>query len=300
MIFEELFLPKRRFTYSPAALMKSAPLLWTVLGLGFTLMNLVRDYYFYNRLFMSNVIFGCVVIGTPSIMVYVSRRLYLFAHRSDTLVNGGTKSETTYQRLLVVMERNVWSNIIPILTSIIGAISISIIFNFGGFAAEAIFVLFTGVFFFYLGALGWYFISLYILIYKIRETGVHVDPFRSILSITKDLNRTYLHIFGMGVLIYAFILFGVWVHGKYFLLRSSLSFVWVIPLPIIVMAYFLVCQIAFHKILRRYKEKRLETIDELIAKTFYDSSENWVSTKNETLKILLEWRKIVESEREWV
>jgi hypothetical protein len=287
----------KRFKQSPVTLIKSSPILSTVAGLIFTLINLARDYYFYQKVFISNIVFGLVFISIPTIIVYISKKLDYFARYSNTLTQDNSK--VNYRDTLELLESNILGYIVPIATSVIGAASISIIFEFGSFTAEVFFIIFTCAFFFSLGSVGWYYISLYLLLHKTVYANLHVSPFKSILISAKELNRIYLHIFWTGLLIYSLIILGVWVHGEYFLLRSTLSFIWVFPMATIVIGYFILCQVSFHKILRTYKEKRLQMIDKLIEEAFNSSSKKLTNNKTETINILIEWRKIVVNESEW-
>lgn len=88
--------------------------------------------------------------------------------------------------------------------------------------------------------------------------------------------------------------------GEFLLTNDNLfTRLWVFPIAIIVIGYFLAIQFIIHRLLAISKAIRLEKIDRKLQGLSDDKNDSNFDMKLKLMDELINWRKIVEAEPEW-
>lgn len=131
------------------------------------------------------------------------------------------------------------------------------------------------------------------------DASIFAWPVREI----KKLNQIAIEVYFAGVLVYLGAILAVWAlpWGEFLLTNDNLfTRLWVFPIAVIVIGYFLVLQFFIHRLLSMSKAIRLEKIDrKLEGLSPDDKNDTSFDMKLRLMNELISWRKIVEAEPEW-
>lgn len=203
------------------------------------------------------------------------------------------------------IEKSVLGNIFPSAITLVGLFSLVV---FGSpwrgwnLIAHNLFSIFAIIFFLIAGSLGWQYLAILTMLYKASKLDIQSEIFTWPARQIKRINQVTMEIYFAGLLVYVGAILSVgalpWGVG---LLTSNNLFtqLWVFPIALAVIGYFLAIQYFMHRIIIESKDVRLEKVDERLEVLLDKKDSNPSDAKLKLLSELIIWRKSIKSESEW-
>jgi hypothetical protein len=271
-----------------------------------TIVSLVAQYVrtWQPELVSSQVLIGLSAAIAPFIVRSNERKVMLIAPILQDITSAGNKKKLLVSELKSI-ERSVWASVFPIVITFLGLITLDLFGSpWRGWnpLAHYAFSIFVILFFLVAGTLGWQYLSLMITLFVASKFDVESNIFSWPAREIKKLNQITIEIYFAGVLVYLGAILAIWAlpWGKFLLTNDNLfTRLWVFPVAVIVIGYFLALQYNVHRLLSTSKAIRLEKIDTKLEELSGDQNAMTFDLKLRLMNELISWRKIVEAEPEW-
>lgn len=167
-------------------------------------------------------------------------------------------------------------------------------------SVNLVFTFFWGVFMFVIGIVGWIYIGLLLFLYRFSRLQAKGKPFERLDDEYQDINNTYVKIFIPGVILYLGIIFALWASGvETMAIYNPLGRLWVFPMAVAVVGFFLASQYFIHRSILSSKKSRLNEIDKLLKETYKLWLDDRSVERAKTITELTNWRNNISQEREW-
>lgn len=271
-----------------------------------TIMNLVvqHAYTWRPELAPSQIFIGLAAAISPLIVRKNEKKITLVA---SLLLDIASESEhkTFLGNQIRIIQGSMGANVLPSAITSLGLLSLLV---FGSPwrsvnpIAHVLFSIFVLVFFFVAGSLGWQYIVLISMLYAASTSEIEANIFTWPARQIKKLNQIILEIYLAGVLIYIGAILAVWSlpWGKSLLTNDNLfTNLWVFPIAIIVIGYFLAIQYLIHRLFSTLKDSRLEKIDRKLESLSNETNNSVQDEKIRFISELINWRKVVDAQPEW-
>jgi len=261
-------------------------------------------YAWQPDLLLSQVMIGLSAAIAPLIVKSNERKITLIAPILIDITSEESKKNLLADEIKRI-ESSLWANIFPIAITLMGLFSL---FLFGSpwrglnLIAHNAFSIFVIVFFLIAGALGWQYLALISTLFVASKFDVRANIFAWPARKIKKLNQISIEIYFAGVLIYIGAILAVWAlpWGEFLLTNDNLfTRLWVFPIALIVISYFLAIQYSIHRLLSASKIIRLEKIDKKLETLSDDKNGAALDANIKLISELMNWRKIVDAEPEW-
>ncbi|GJQ34342.1 MAG: hypothetical protein JETCAE01_03520 [Anaerolineaceae bacterium] len=270
-----------------------------------TVINIIyqRSYIWQPDLLASQLIIG---ISTALIPIFIKSNYKKIALISPILEDITYESNPKQlSNKIKRIEKSVWADIFPIAVTLLGTYTLYLFGSPWRFAypfAHNIFSIFVFIFFFIAGSLGWQYISLIAILYSASKMDVNASIFAWPARQVKRLNQITIEIYFAGTAIYIGAILSIWTlpWGNFFLTNDNLfTRLWVFPIAIIVIIYFLTTQYLIHRIIVTSKDIRLEKIDAELENLIEKKNKVNSETNIKLISELISWRRKIEDASEW-
>jgi hypothetical protein len=271
-----------------------------------TIVSIVAQYLhtWQPELVSSQVLIGLSAAIAPFIVRSNERKVMLIAPILQDITSAGNKKKLLVSELKRI-EGSVWASVFPIIITFLGLITLDLFGSpWRGWnpVAHYAFSIFVILFFLVAGTLGWQYSSLMITLFVASRFDVESNIFSWPAREIKKLNQITIEIYFAGVLVYLGAILAIWAlpWGKFLLTNDNLfTRLWVFPIAVIVISYFLALQYNVHRLLSTSKAIRLEKIDTKLEELSDGQNAVTFDINLRLMNELISWRKIVEAEPEW-
>jgi hypothetical protein len=163
-----------------------------------------------------------------------------------------------------------------------------------------IFYLFSALFLFLTGVAGWAFLRLLVILHQLSGVGIKVLPFAWPQAEISAIHGLLMQVFAGGLLAYLLAVLGIWLSpgGGWFLANGPVG-LWVIPLAVTVVLFFVMVEYHIHVILEKSKRERLRQLSEVLQEKFSQWRQSGSKEAAEAVTEALKWRDAVQAERSW-
>ena len=298
---------KRNFTIPFVYIFISSYSWWISIAIiSLTIISIIaqRIYTWQPELLPSQIIIGLSTSLIPLAIKINQRKIELIAPILEDITRENSRKEQLLSKIKS-FENSAWSNIFPIAVTLLGSYTLYIFgspWRFTNPLAHSAFSIFVIVFFFVAGAIGWQYVFLLVILYSASKLDIIADIFAWPARQVKKINQIIIEIYFAGALIYigAILSIGALPWGIFLLTNDNLfTRLWVFPVALIVISYFLALQYFIHRILVTSKDIRLEKIDAKLEKLIDTKNMIESDINIKFISELIGWRKKIESESEW-
>ena len=152
-----------------------------------------------------------------------------------------------------------------------------------------------------LGIVAYYFVIVLALIYRLARKSFNYEIFKSQSAEIKKIYKTYMGFFWMGASLYIAAVLGVWMspRGSWVAMYTPLGRLWVFPVAVLAIAFFLTIQICIHAILAKIKEQRLLELEKLLAENYQAWEVAPTLAQATLIQGLVGWHSQVKQETDW-
>jgi hypothetical protein len=291
--------------WSPPAIIATYPLATSIITLFLTLSAIAVQLLIepHLELLPHELAVSALATSLPFVASYIRKKISLFPALIENIVEIEPSEVKMFHSS---QEKSLYFHwtayLLPILFTFIALQSVmslgTVWWNF--FAANAYNFL-IGLLLLLTGSMGWLFLNFLIYIRNIGNMDILGEPFSWPHKYFRKLGQISLDVFYVGAVVYLGAIFAVWLipWGNFMLFSSPFGYLWVLPLAITVISYFLVSQYLVHQIIKRSKDKRLDKIDQLLGDTYEKWNNNLGDDKTKMLSELIRWREIVANVADW-
>jgi hypothetical protein len=150
------------------------------------------------------------------------------------------------------------------------------------------------------GVAGWAFLRLLAILHQLSGVRIKVFPFAWPQVEISAIHGVLMQVFVGGLLAYLLAVVGIWLSpgGAYFIANGPVS-LWVIPLAVTVVLFFVAVEYHIHVLMEKSKRERLRQLAEVIQEKFSQWHQSGDKEAAEAVTAVLKWREAVQSERSW-
>jgi hypothetical protein len=291
--------------WSPPAIISTYPLVISFITLFLMLSVIVIQSLieFHLELLPHELAVSVLAASLPFIASYIHKKMSLLPALLDHMVENEPSDVKNFH---VSQEKRSYFHwaayLLPIIFTIIALQSVmSLGTGWWNFIAAKTYNFLIGLLLLLTGSIGWLFLSFLIYIKNIENFDIIGEPFSWPQKYFRKLGQVSLDVFFVGVVVYLGAILTVWLipWGKLVIFSSPFGYLWVLPLAITVISYFLVSQYLVHQVLKRSKEKRLDKIDQLLGDTYGKWNIKPGDDKTKMLGELIRWREIITNISDW-
>lgn len=265
--------------------------------------NLLVQYrwQWFDDYLVSEIVLGLIGLYLPWVAASIQRStLELFPHIEESLA--APQAEANQRTLRRV--RNAFHDPIQYFLAIFLALFgvattqyIGIPWTGGVLALDLFWI---GLVCAYVGFVAYYFVIALLLIYRLAGKTFRFEIFSSPALEIKKIYKTYMGFFWMGAALYVAAVVGISFSPVFWeVLDTPLGQLWVFPVAVLAIIFFLAIQVCIHLIQAKIKEQRLLRMEKLLAE-HYRRWEAEPSLAQATLiQGLVGWHAAVKGETDW-
>jgi hypothetical protein len=239
----------------------------------------------------------------PFIASYIHKKILLLKPVIEDITDNDNSEIREFQIGQEQIMYNHWAAyLLPIVFAVLALKSIMALGTvWGNIIAANAYNFLIGLLLVLSASIGWYFFIFLVYLRNVRQLKIIGEPFFWPQKCFHQMAKLSLDVFYVGATIYLGAIFTVWLipWGNFMLFSSSFSYLWVIPLAIAVITYFLAGQYLLHQIIKTSKDQRIEKIDHILGQTYNRWDTNPSDEKIKIISEIIKWREIVVNSSDW-
>ena len=152
----------------------------------------------------------------------------------------------------------------------------------------------------YVGIVAYYFVIVLLLIYRLAGKTFRFEIFSSPALEIKKIYKTYMGFFWMGAVLYVAAVLGISFSPVFWeVLDTPLGQLWVFPVAVLAINFFLAIQVCIHLIQAKIKEQRLQSMEKLLAEHYRLWEQSPTPAQATLIQGLVGWHAAVKGETVW-
>lgn len=267
-----------------------------------TLLSILPIERWETMWFWTVVIYGTLAIILPWIASFIFRKSKsTIGSILDALDLSEDQALIWLSGQFTFIFGNRWAYVVGVVLSVAAVWSTEVLGHPWSGTARILLLALIAILFVFIGVVGWSYLGLLLFINNLKNLPVKGEPFNWPERSFRQLNSAYLQMFTAGAFIYLVSAMGVWLSpgGQALVLGNPITQLWIFPIALVVISFFLAFQYAIHRMMAQSKQHRLDHLNRLLTSQFEEWTANPVSDKGRAVSDLIAWQDHIKQEADW-